>query len=84
MLLLMILLVLSSLLIGYGLASRHSSIRFTAALVTAMRNPGLALLFVGTYGPQLNDASVGIFAYILITIFTSSLFLKLAKSFDQH
>lgn len=83
-LLLMILLVLSSLLIGYGLASRHSSTRFTAALVTAMRNPGLALLLVGTYGPQLNDASVGIFAYILITIFTSSLFLKLAKSLNQH
>jgi len=83
-LLLMILLVVSSLLIGYGLASRHSSIRFTAALVTAMRNPGLALLLVGTYGPQLNDASVGIFAYILTTIFTSSLFLKLAKSLDQH
>ena len=41
-LLLMILLVLFSLLIGYGLESWHSSTRSTAALVVAMRNPGLA------------------------------------------
>lgn len=83
-LLLMILLVLFSLLIGYGLASRHSSTRPTAALVVPMRNPGLALLLVSSYAPQLNDVKIGIIAYVLVTFFASSSFVKLAKSLDRH
>lgn len=83
-LLMMMMLVLLSLLIGYGLASTHNSTRPTAALVVAMRNPGLALLLVSSYAPQLNDVKIGIIAYALVTIFASSSFVKLAKSLDRH
>ena len=49
-----------------------------------MRNPGLALLLVSSYAPQLNDVKIGIIAYALVTIFASSSFVKLANSLDRH
>jgi predicted Na+-dependent transporter len=43
----------------------------TTALVTAMRNPGLALLFAGSHGKELPGLKVWILAYVLITLLLS-------------
>lgn len=80
---LMALLVLISLALGYGFASPgHSGPghnlagpggdqRITAALVTSMRNPGLALLLANTYAPDKPSIKLGILIYVLITVLLS-------------
>jgi predicted Na+-dependent transporter len=65
---LMLLLVLASLGIGFGAAGGPRSQRSTTALVTSMRNPGLALLLAGTYAPALPEVRLGIITYVLVTL----------------
>lgn len=68
-------LVLISLAIGYGLADRDPRHRVTLALVTSMRNPGLALLLASTYAPQLPAVKLAILVYLLTTVLLSIPFL---------
>ena len=49
----------------------------TTALVTAMRNPGLALLFATSHGKDLPGLKVWILAYVLITVLLSTSLLRL-------
>ena len=65
-----------SLAIGYGLAGVDPLERRTVALVTGMRNTGLAAQLALTYGKGLPDLVPGILSYVLITVIVSTLFLK--------
>lgn len=69
-------LVLISLALGYGLANRNPEQRVTLALVTSMRNPGLALLLAGTYAPEVPAVKLGILVYLLTTVVLSIPFLR--------
>jgi predicted Na+-dependent transporter len=69
-------LVLISLALGYGLADRDPQQRVTFALVTSMRNPGLALLLAGIYAPEVPAVKLGILVYLLITVVLSIPFLR--------
>jgi predicted Na+-dependent transporter len=64
----MAVLVLVSMAIGFLLAGRDSEEQTTAALVTSMRNPGLALLFAGIYGPTMEGLKLAILVYLLVTV----------------
>lgn len=65
-----------SLAIGYGLAGRDPLERRTVALVTGMRNTGLAAQLALTYQPGMTELIPGILSYVLITVIISTLFLK--------
>lgn len=65
-----------SLAIGYGLAGRDPVERRTVALVTGMRNTGLAAQLALTYAPKMQGLVPGILSYVLITVIVSTLFLK--------
>jgi predicted Na+-dependent transporter len=73
---LMALLVALSLALGYGAAGEGRERRITTALVTSMRNPGLALLLASTYAPHLPGVKLGVLLYVLITVLVSTLLLK--------
>ncbi len=89
----MVLLVLASLMLGYGLAGEQgagdegavdqnarSSQRVTVALVTSMRNPGLALLLAATYAPEMPAVKLGIIVYVLVTVLVSLPVLRWQRS----
>jgi bile acid:Na+ symporter, BASS family len=78
-LVLMALLVLLSLALGYAVAGEGPGRRVTTALVTSMRNPGLALLLASTYAPQLPGVKLGVLLYVLVTVLVSAVALKLSK-----
>jgi BASS family bile acid:Na+ symporter len=65
-----------SLAIGYVLAGADPCERRTVALVTGMRNTGLAAQLALTYGKTMPDLVPGILSYVLITVIVSSLFLR--------
>jgi predicted Na+-dependent transporter len=67
----MALLILVSLGLGWRLGGDQPREELTSALVTAMRNPGLALLFAGTHGKDLPGLKVWILVYVLITVLLS-------------
>jgi BASS family bile acid:Na+ symporter len=68
--------VLFSLALGYGLADPDPRQRVTLALVTSMRNPGLALLLASTHAPGVPAVKLGILVYLVITIILSIPFLR--------
>lgn len=72
----MALLVLLSLALGSALAGPGRERRITAATVTAMRNPGLALLLASSYAPQWPAVKLAILLYVLITVLLSTLVLR--------
>ena len=72
----MVAMVLFSLALGYGLADPDPSQRVTLALVTSMRNPGLALLLASTHAPEVPAVKLGILLYLVITIILSIPFLR--------
>ena len=76
---LMALLVVASLAIGWGLAGRNSSHAITTSLVTAMRNPGLALLLANQHGHGLPGLKAAILIYVLITLLLSWPVLQRAR-----
>lgn len=77
---LMALLVVASLLIGRLLAAEQGDEHgTTTGLVTAMRNPGLALLFASRHGQELPGLKLAILAYVLITVLLSSPWLRLSR-----
>jgi predicted Na+-dependent transporter len=67
--------------IGYGLAGRDPLERRTVALVSGMRNTGLAAELAFTYAPStvLPDLIPAILSYVLITVVVSTLFLSWQK-----
>jgi len=60
-----------SLVLGRLLGGQQPREGLTSALVTAMRNPGLALLFAGSHGQDLPGLKVWILAYVLLTVLLS-------------
>jgi hypothetical protein len=65
-----------SLAVGYGLAGSDPLERRTVALVTGMRNTGLAAQLALTFGKGLPGLVPGILAYVLITVIVTTLYLK--------
>lgn len=68
-----------SLALGRWLGGANRGERLTTALVTAMRNPGLALLFATAHGQQLPGLKVWILAYVLITVLVSLPLVRLDR-----
>lgn len=68
---------LGSVGIGVALARPDQSHALTTGTVTAMRNPGLALLFAGHHGAGLDGLKLGILLYVLITVLVSLPLLSL-------
>lgn len=73
---LMMLLAAIALAMGYALGGNGPEERTTTALVTSMRNPGLALLFAITHGRELPEVKLAILTYLLVTILASLPFLR--------
>ena len=69
--LLMALLALAALLMGQAMAGGEPEQRLSAGLVTAMRNPGLALLFANRNGSDLAGLKLLILLYVLVTVVVS-------------
>ena len=69
--LLMALLALAALLMGRATAGSEPEQQLSAGLVTAMRNPGLALLFANRYGSDLAGLKLLILLYVLVTLVVS-------------
>jgi hypothetical protein len=76
----MVLMTAVALAIGYLLGGRNGEERTTTALVTSMRNPGLALLFAITHGRDIAGVKLAIASYLLVTILASIPFLRLSKA----
>jgi predicted Na+-dependent transporter len=72
--------VAASLALGYALGGGAGDRKLTAALVTSMRNPGLALLLANTYAPQLPGIKIGILTYVLITLLLSIPLIRQRRS----
>ena len=69
--LLMALLALAALLLGEGMAGLKPEHRLSGGLVTAMRNPGLALLFANQNEGDLVGVKLMILVYMLVTLVVS-------------
>jgi len=78
--LLMAVLVLLSLAVGFLLAGDGRERRITAALVTSMRNPGLALLLAARFAPELPTVKLGILVYVLVTVLVSIPVLRRSRT----
>jgi BASS family bile acid:Na+ symporter len=76
----MLLMTAAALGIGYGLGGGGRNGRLTTALVTSMRNPGLALLFAVSHGEGIAGLKLAIVTYLLVTILASIPFLRWAKA----
>ncbi len=72
----MAVMVAAALAIGYFMAGPEPRERTTVALVTSMRNPGLALLFATTYGTGMPGLKLAVLAYLLVTVLLSIPFLR--------
>lgn len=67
----MVLVSISALVVGWTMgAGQHRRAR-TTALVTAMRNPGLALLFATAHGQDIPALKLWILTYVLVTVLIS-------------
>lgn len=72
--------VAASLAIGQLLGAGPSHVRTTTAVVTSMRNPGLALLLAHAYAPHVKGLTLGILSYQLLTILLSLPYLRWRRS----
>jgi BASS family bile acid:Na+ symporter len=78
--LLMALMTISALAIGRGLAGQERHHQLSGGLVTAMRNPGLALLFAHRHAPELPGLRLAILLYLLVTLLVSIPFVHRHRS----
>jgi predicted Na+-dependent transporter len=78
-LVLMALMAGASLALGGALAGAQSSHRLTTALVTSMRNPGLALLFASLHGQGLPGLKLGVLLYLLVTVIVTMPVMGLSR-----
>ena len=72
---LMAVMVALSLAIGWLLAGPDPAESTTTALVTSMRNPGLALLFAASHAPGIPAVKLAVLSYVLVTVIVSVPFL---------
>lgn len=72
----MALLACTALLIGWALGGRGSEHGRSTSVVTAMRNPGLALLFASEHGSELRMVTAAILAYVALTLGILQLSIK--------
>jgi predicted Na+-dependent transporter len=75
-----VVMVVASLAIGQLLGAGPPHVRTTTALVTSMRNPGLALLLAHAYAPHVKGLTPGILAYLLLTVLISLPYLRWRRS----
>lgn len=68
-----------ALAIGTAMAGPNPEERTTTALVTSMRNPGLALLLAITHGNEVAGVKMAIVLYLLVTILATIPFLSWTK-----
>ena len=61
--------------LGWLLAGPDPAESTTTALVTSMRNPGLALLFASSHAPGIPAVKPAILSYVLVTVIVSTPFL---------
>ena len=61
--------------LGWLLAGPDPAESTTTALVTSMRNPGLALLFASSHAPGIPAVKLAILSYVLVTVIVSIPFL---------
>jgi predicted Na+-dependent transporter len=78
----MAVMVAAALAIGYLMAGPEPRERTPVALVTSMRNPGLALLFATTYGTGMPGLKLAVLAYLLVTVLLSIPFLRWQKGLE--
>ncbi|MCP9848857.1 bile acid:sodium symporter family protein [Cyanobium sp. Morenito 9A2] len=76
----MAVMVVASLAIGHLLAGNDPEERTTTALVTSMRNPGLALLLASTYASGMAGLKLAILSYLLLTVLLSVPYLRWRKT----
>jgi len=69
-------LVAASLGIGHLLGGRDPQTQATMALVTSMRNPGLALLFASTYAPTMVGLKLAVLTHVVMTVLLSIPYLQ--------
>lgn len=67
-----------ALLIGRGLAGSHDSHAITISLVTAMRNPGLALLILSHHDQTIPGVRLAVLLHVLVTSVVSLPLLRRA------
>ncbi|MCP9800195.1 bile acid:sodium symporter family protein [Synechococcus sp. RedBA-s] len=79
----MAVMVLAALAIGYWIAGPDPRERTTIALVTSMRNPGLALLFATTFDNGLPGLKLAVLSYLLVTVLLSIPFLRWQRQKQQ-
>jgi len=79
----MAVMVLAALAIGYALAGPDPRESTTIALVTSMRNPGLALLFATTYGAGMPGLKLAVLSYLVVTVLLSIPFLRWQRQRQQ-
>jgi len=72
---LMAVMVVLCLAIGWLLAGPDPAESTTTALVTSMRNPGLALLFASSHAEGIPAVKLAILSYLLVTVIVSIPFL---------
>jgi len=76
--------VIGCLLIGRALEGSHGALHgSTPAVVTAMRNAGLALLFAYQFGDEVYGLKLAILLYVLLTALISTPVLRQSKSRRQ-
>ena len=73
------LMVLASLTIGWFVSGPGLQERTTIALVTSMRNPGLALLLASIHASGMVGLKLSILIYLLLTILLTIPFLRLRR-----
>ncbi len=76
----MAVMVAAALTIGSLMAGPAPGERLTVALVTSMRNPGLALVFAATYGAAVPGLKLAVLVYLLVTVLLSIPFVRWQKS----
>ena len=70
--------------IGWLLAGPDPAESTTTALVTSMRNPGLALLFAASHAPGMPTVKLAILSYVLVTVVVSIPFLLAQQRRQQQ
>ncbi len=76
----MAVMVAAALTIGSLMAGPAPGEQLTVALVTSMRNPGLALVFAATYGAAVPGLKLAVLVYLLVTVLLSIPFVRWQKS----
>lgn len=72
----MALLAVASLVIGWAMAGPAQGHGVTTALVTGMRNPGLAILLAQEHGQALKGLKLSILLYVLVSVVVSAPLLR--------